>query len=99
MESNGVANSLHRRSILFAIKALDDAHKAEVGGSSSSLIRQPSSTSSNGFKFDVFISYRRVGGADFAPLVKMHLKSAGLECFLDVENLGTGTFADALGTC
>jgi hypothetical protein len=98
LESNGVANSLHRRSILFAIKALDGAHKAEAGGNSSSLsLRQPSSTSSNAFKYDVFISYRRVGGADFAHLVKMHLKSAGLECFLDVENLGTGSFADALG--
>ena len=40
-----------------------------------------------------FISYRRVGGADFAHLVKMYLKAAGYECFLDVENLGTGTFS------
>lgn len=48
------------------------------------------------FRYDVFISYRRVGGADFAHLLKLQLRAAGLEVFLDVENLGTGNFSDQL---
>ena len=46
--------------------------------------------------YDVFISYRRAGGADFAHLIKLQLKAVGLECFLDVENIGMGSFADVL---
>ena len=46
--------------------------------------------------YDVFISYRRAGGADFAHLLKMTLAAKGLEVFLDVENLGTGNFAEHL---
>ena len=48
------------------------------------------------YKYDVFISYRRVGGADFAQLLKIQLLAAGLEVFLDVENLGTGNFSNQL---
>ncbi len=94
LEANGVGNSLHRRAILFAIKQMADAHNASKGGSSSAMIqRSLSNSEANKPKFDVFISYRRVGGADFAHLVKMYLKAAGYECFLDVENLGTGMSA------
>ena len=53
--------------------------------------------------YDAFISYRRVGGADFAQLLKLLLKAEGLNVFLDVENLGTGDFAaqlvSVLSTC
>ena len=37
---------------------------------------------------DIFISYRRKGGSDFAQLLKVCFKSMGLEVFLDVDNLG-----------
>ncbi len=45
---------------------------------------------------DVFISYRRQGGSDFAQLLMVCLKARGLEVFLDVENLGSGAFDDKL---
>jgi hypothetical protein len=48
------------------------------------------------YRYDVFITYRRAGGADFAQLLKVQLRAAGLEVFLDVENLGTGNFSDQL---
>jgi hypothetical protein len=37
--------------------------------------------------YDVFLSYRRAGGADFAQLIKLLLRAEGLNVFLDVENL------------
>lgn len=46
--------------------------------------------------FDVFLSYRRAGGADFAQLLKLLLKAHGLSVFLDVENLGKGNFSEQL---
>ena len=39
-------------------------------------------------EFDVFISYRRAGGADFAQLLKVQLMSQGYTAFLDTDNLG-----------
>lgn len=45
---------------------------------------------------DVFISYRRKTGAVLAQLLNVHLKAAGKRAFLDVENLGTGAFDEAL---
>lgn len=47
-------------------------------------------------KYDVFISYRRAGGSDFAQLLKLQLKERKLEVFLDVENLGAGDFSSEL---
>jgi hypothetical protein len=46
--------------------------------------------------YDVFISYRRKGGADFAQLLKLMLRAEGLDVFLDVENLGMGNFETQL---
>lgn len=48
--------------------------------------------------YDVFLSYRRVGGADFAQLLKLQLSSEpfNFKVFLDVENLGTGRFDESL---
>ena len=48
--------------------------------------------------YDVFLSYRRLGGADFAQLLKLLLKGEGLNVFLDTENLGTGNFQEQLVT-
>jgi len=45
---------------------------------------------------DVFISYRRKGGSVLAQLIKVSLKARGINVFLDVENLGSGTFDTAL---
>ena len=42
--------------------------------------------------YDIFISYRRDGGHEMARLLYEHLKSKGLECFFDLEELGAGEF-------
>ena len=128
----GVANALHRRTILFAISDLsgnsggggacpsielarsplsrggsgvedDDAaespHAAgslrspSRGGASAVTRRTAPSLEADGAEeYDVFISYRRAGGADFAQLLKLLLKAERLKVFLDTENLGTGDF-------
>ena len=45
--------------------------------------------------YDVFLSYRRAGGADFAQLIKLLLRAEGLNVFLDVENLAVSALAQA----
>ncbi|KAG5679162.1 hypothetical protein PVAND_008752 [Polypedilum vanderplanki] len=45
---------------------------------------------------DVFISYRRRGGADLASLIAYHLRLKNYKYFLDVKSLGAGKFADEL---
>lgn len=82
------------------VEALDASRSG--GGSVGSPVARshplPLSPSSAGASatYDVFISYRRVGGADFAQLLKLLLKAEGLNVFLDVENLGSGDFATQL---
>lgn len=56
---------------------------------------QPLSSSQ---KFDVFISYRRATGSQLASLLKVHLQLRGLSVFLDVAELGSGKFDEALLT-
>jgi predicted Zn finger-like uncharacterized protein len=45
---------------------------------------------------DVFISYRRGGGAETARLLKLSLANRGLECFVDVDDLGAAHFDERL---
>ena len=89
----GVTNALHRRAIVFAIEDLKEASTLDTVEDSSGF---PTSLKPIAQTFDVFISYRRVGGADFAHLLKLCLSAMGLEVFLDVENLGQGKFDDKL---
>ena len=42
--------------------------------------------------YDVFISYRRDGGHEMARLLYEHLKLKGLNCFFDLQELGSGQF-------
>lgn len=69
-----------------------------MGGSGSGALSAAESAMLSGRDpaYDVFISYRRAGGADFAHLIKLQLQAAGLRVFLDVENIGTGDFAEVL---
>lgn len=60
---------------------------------------QPVSEKDGDEMYDVFLSYRRVGGADFAQLLKLLLRAEGLRVFLDVENLGAGDFQAQLVRC
>ena len=46
--------------------------------------------------YDVFISYRRDGGAAEARLIQSALQSRNVRAFLDVTELGRGYFDDAL---
>lgn len=45
---------------------------------------------------DIFISYRREGGADTARLIRDSLQKRGYDVFLDVEDLRSGHFNEAL---
>ena len=69
---------------------------AAAGAGAAPLARLPASRPSAGPVYDVFLSYRRAGGADFAQLLKVELQARGLKVFLDIDNLGTGKFDDAL---
>ena len=43
-------------------------------------------------EYDIFISYRRVGGADFARQMQLALKNKGYSVFLDFDALKDGVF-------
>lgn len=45
---------------------------------------------------DVFISYRRDGGATVASFLAAKMKDKGLSVFMDVESLETGAYADRI---
>jgi hypothetical protein len=70
LKEMGITSSLHRKSILLAIKGISGA--AEQGAASSALPLRSAVAPSSGV--DVFISYRRLGGSDFAQLLKVCLK-------------------------
>jgi hypothetical protein len=67
----GVKNASHRLAIKFAIEDLQAASGTTAvdrasAGAPAAPLRQ---------SFDVFVSYRRAGGADFAQLMKIMLKA------------------------
>jgi hypothetical protein len=68
----GVKNASHRMAITFAIEDLQACNQGAssgdrgAAGAPSAPLRQT---------FDVFVSYRRAGGADFAQLLKVMLKA------------------------
>ena len=45
---------------------------------------------------DIFISYRREGGADLARVIRLKLEERGYRVFLDVDDLRSGPFNTAL---
>lgn len=45
-------------------------------------------------KYDIFISYRRVGGAQYARILQLMLIQRGYKVFLDYEELTDGVFGD-----
>jgi exo-beta-1,3-glucanase (GH17 family) len=47
-------------------------------------------------QFDIFISYRREGSPEIARLLKREFEQRGYQVFLDVENLGSHHFDEAL---
>ena len=47
-------------------------------------------------KYDVFISYRRDGGVDYARMIYLELKGRGYNCFFDYNSLRSGKFNDEI---
>ncbi|MBR4459364.1 MAG: toll/interleukin-1 receptor domain-containing protein [Clostridia bacterium] len=47
-------------------------------------------------QFQIFISYRRMGGAGLAQFLENKLSARGFRVFIDVEKLQSGNFSDAL---
>ena len=45
-------------------------------------------------KYDIFISYRRDGGAQYARILQLELEKRGYKVFLDYEELTDGIFGD-----
>lgn len=45
-------------------------------------------------KYDIFISYRRDGGAQYARILQLELEKRGYKVFLDYEELTDGVFGD-----
>jgi hypothetical protein len=98
-----ITHPLHRRLMLQSIEMLKatngTAASAAIAAAAASRAAGGSGSDSAASRhtgYDVFISYRRVGGEDFAALLKVQLEQAGLTVFLDVENLGSGNFEDQL---
>ena len=44
--------------------------------------------------YDIFISYRRDGGAQYARILQLELEKRGYRVFLDYEELTDGVFGD-----
>ena len=47
-------------------------------------------------KYDIFISYRRVGGAQYARILQLMLIQRGYKVFLDYDELTDGVFSDKI---
>lgn len=47
-------------------------------------------------KYDIFISYRRVGGAQYARILQLMLMQRGYKVFLDYDELTDGVFTDKI---
>lgn len=47
-------------------------------------------------RYDIFISYRRDGGAQYARILQLMLSQRGYKVFLDYDELRDGTFSDRI---
>ena len=47
-------------------------------------------------KYDIFISYRRIGGAQYARILQLMLIQRGYKVFLDYDELKDGVFSDKI---
>jgi len=89
LATNGIHNMWHRQAIMVAVQELKELLAKNASGV---LVDQPNLERT----CDVFISYRRIGGSDFAQLLKVCFQKAGIDVFLDVDNLGQGQFDEQL---
>ena len=49
-------------------------------------------------KYDIFISYRREGGAQYARILQLMLQQRGYKVFLDYDELTDGAFSEHIKT-
>ena len=87
LQELGVHNSVDRLRILLAARG-DSCSEEHPDGSAG--------TSSVATRYDVFVSYRRSNGSQLASLLKVHLELKGLRVFIDVKELGSGNFVEAI---
>ncbi len=50
----------------------------------------------NNNKYDIFISYRRIGGAQYARILQLMLQQRGYRVFLDYDELTDGVFSEKI---
>lgn len=93
LEDIGVSRPLDRLKLLLALKALPKAER-----NSPELTNHPQLPSvKHKHYYDVFISYRRSNGSQLASLLKVHLQvKHGLSVFIDVDELASGKFDEAI---
>lgn len=92
LQELGIRKSLDRLKILLALE--DFSHSKDLPDSAHPQLASPV----HRHRYDVFISYRRSTGSQLASLLKVHLQVRGLSAFLDVEELGSGKFDEAILT-
>lgn len=90
LQELGVHSCLDRLKMLLAVDGLS------LGNQDQTDFALPLSIPKKRGGCDVFISYRRASGSQLASLLKVHLQVRGLSVFLDVEELGSGKFDDAI---
>ena len=89
----GVCSAVDRLKILLAIPEISGRDTPDSDGRLA-VFHSPQ----HRIKYDVFVSYRRGTGSQLASLLKVHLQLRGLSVFLDVTELGSGKFDEALLT-
>lgn len=91
----GVTSKIDQLKILLAIGRLPESLEQDSPDCKLSLAPL---TTAHARSRDVFISYRRSTGSQLASLLKVHLQVRGITVFLDVAELGSGKFDEAILT-
>ena len=84
---------IHRYNGLYHNSEYVDAFYEKMKGF---LLSQPSNNMK--VKYDIFISYRRVDGIDYARILQKALQLRGYKVFLDYEGLEDGTYGESIRT-
>ena len=85
LQELGVHSSLDRLKLLLAAQQLRSQESTDSPAITSQMPH-----------YDIFISYRRANGSQLASLLKVHLELRGLKVFIDVKELGSGNFCEAI---
>lgn len=94
LQELGISRSLDRLKLMLAVENLPRTEEDMTDSGHHPLLASPTHKARH--RYDVFISYRRANGSQLASLLKVHLHLHGLSVFLDVEELGSGKFDEAI---